>query len=584
MKRAALALAAVLLVLLTACTAQAPEPSPTPVTQASPPTVAPTVVPSATPAPTAAPTATQAAASPAGNVLRIRQFAVPDTLDPQVAGYVDQIGHIGLLYEGLLTLDGDLKPIPAAAESWQVSDGGKVYTFKLRPGLKYSDGKPLTARNFEFALKRAADPTLGGTYQSSTFDIEGAEAYGSANPKSTPPEKLKELRDKVAVKALDDLTLEIRLARPVAYFPYIAALWITYPVREEQVAKGEDWSLTAENHIGNGPFVLKELNETAGQAVFVPNPNWRGPKPQVDQIVYRYIKESNVAFQAYRNGELDMTGLAAFDLPTVKSDPALSQQVLKTPGSCSYGYAFNLTKPPFDKREVRLAFAKAFDREAYTRDILQGLGTPSLSWLVPGIAGYEPNVGAAQKFDPAAAQALLAQAGYPNGQGLPEIKLTYVSTPRAKIINEFIADQYRKNLGVLLTLDPVESKLYQEMLKDVSTMPAFSNSGWCSDYPDPQDWFSLYWRSNGWAKLVGYKNETLDKLMDAADIEADPAKRVAMYQRVEKTILEDDVAFTPWYQGDNYTLVKPYVVYGQITSHDVAFPGWFEPWRLGVKR
>ncbi|MCW5879674.1 MAG: peptide ABC transporter substrate-binding protein, partial [Anaerolineae bacterium] len=180
---------------------------------------------------------------------------------------------------------------------------------------------------------------------------------------------------------------------------------------------------------------------------------------------------------------------------------------------------------------------------------------------------------------------LLAKAGFPNGQGLPEIKMSFGSTPRNKIRAEFLAGQFQKNLGVNVVLDAVEPTTYTAMQKDAKTYPQLGfNIGWCSDYPDPQNWLTTYWRSTAFAKRYGYNNPDLDKLMDAADVEQDSAKRLQMYQQAEKTILDTDVAYIPLWLTENVFMVKPYVQTGKTTSHDIDFPGWFEATKLGIKR
>ncbi len=524
--------------------------------------------------------------APAGvtRAVRINAGAFPDNLDPQQLANENEISHVGLLYEPLVSLDTDLKPIPGAAEGWQVLDDGRTYIFKLRPGLKYSDGQPLTAKDFEYAFKRAADPLVAGQLQSDTFDIEGAEAYATANVKTMSQAELAALRDRVGVHARDDTTLEFRLVKPAPYFPYVLSTPIGYPVRKDMAARGENWHLKAENQVGNGPFMLQELNETAGRAVFVPNPNWHGPKPMADQIVFHYVTDPNVALQAYRNGELDIVRLSAPQLSAVHQDATLSKQAIVTSGACTGGFAFNQTRPPFDQRDVRLAFAKAFDRERYAQAIAGGLATPSLSWLPKDAPGYDPNIGSAQLFDPTAARQLLATAGYPGGEGLPEIKLNYPSVPQGKTVAEFIAAQYQQNLGIRLVLEPLDLKQFAALAKDVTTLPPFVNASWCGDYADPHAWFTTAWRSTApMAKVSGYKNPALDKLMEAADTEPDSSRRIEMYQQAERIILDEDVAFLPVTQAETAYLIKPDVIYGRITSHDRLFPGWFEPWKLGKR-
>jgi oligopeptide transport system substrate-binding protein len=541
------------------------------------PTAAP--APKATDAPkTAAPApAAPAVKAPANNVIRVNVGTYPDTLDPQTMSFLNEIQHASLLYEGLLNLDTNLKPVPGQAESWEVKDGGKTYVFKLRPGLKYSDGQPLTAKNFEYAFKRAADPVLAGQYQSSTFDIVGAEEYGTADPAKTSEADLNKLRDAIGVKALDDRTLEIRLRSPVAYFPYIAYQWFGFPVREDIVNKSDIWWTDGKKHIGNGPFMLQELREKE-IGIFVPNPNWRGPKPQVDQLVFRYIVDTKVATEAYKNGELDIIPLAAEELEAAQKDPVLSKEIVRYPGSCTQALLFNMARPPFDNKDARVAVAKAVDREAYVRDVLRGLGAVTTAWLPPGIPGYNKDAGAHLKYEPAAAKAAWDRSGFKG-----ELKLTHSSTPRIKTRFEFIAAQILTNLGITPVLDPVEPTTLTGLVKDVTTNPAVTLSGWCADYPDPQNWLTAYWRSSAFARRYGYNNPELDKLMDAADVEQDAARRIQMYQQAEKMLL-DEAVVSPLYNTENPFLVKPYVAYAKTTSHDLSFPGSFEPWLLAIKR
>ena len=586
MRRVSLTLALALLVaVVAACAGQTPAQQPAaPAAQA---TSAPAPAAQATSAPApAAPKATAPAAAgaapaakaPGGNVVRLNLSGYPDNLDPQQMSFANEIAMSGLLYEPLVRLGPDLKPAPGAAESWKVSDDGLTWTFTLRPGLKYSDGSPLTAKDFEYAYKRAADPRLAGEYQAETFIIQGGEAYGTADPKA-PAEQLNALRDKMAVKAIDDTTLEFKLTQPAAYFPYIAYLWIGYPVKQSIVeSKGEDWWVKGENQIGNGPFMLKELKEKE-LARFVPNPNWHGEKPAADEIQMRFITDSKVAFEAYRNGELESIVLAAEDLEAAQKDPVLSKEILRYPGGCTYALQFNEVRPPFDQKDARQAAGKSIDREAWVRDVLRGLGRTTTSWLPPDIPGYDASMGADLKSDPAAAKALWDKVGY-NG----ELKLTYSSTPRNKVRFEFVADQLRKALGVSPVLDPVETTTYTALTKNVETSPQIFILGWCSDYPDPQNWLSTYWRStSGFAQRVGYKNAEFDKLVDQADVEKDATKRLQLYQQAEKLMLSD-VAASPLWNNENVFLVKPYVTTGKTTSQDSSFVGQLEPWKLGIQK
>ncbi len=540
---------------------------------------APTTAPKADSPTAAAPAApAKSANAPAKNAVRINVATSPDNLDPQRVSFSGEIAHDIMIYQGLMMLGQDLKAVPGAAESMQVSEDGKTYTFKLKPGLKYSDGQPLTAKNFEFAWKRAADPNVNGEYQSSTFIIEGAEAYATADLKKTSEADLKALRDKMAVKALDDQTIQFKLVKPAAYFPYVATLWIGWPAREDMVAKGEDWWIKAENHVGNGPFILKTFKEKEF-ATFVPNPNWSGEKPTVDEVTFRYIVDSKVAFEAYKSGELDIIPLAAEDQENALKDPTLSKEVVRYPGGCTYGVMANETKEPFGKADARLAVGRSIDREAWVRDVLRGQGKATTSWLAPDVPGFRANAGDFLKNDPAAAKAAWQKAAF-NG----EVKLTYSSSPRNKVRYEFIAAQLQQSLGITPVLDPVEATTYTAMTKDITTAPQLFILGWCADYPDPENFLSVYWRSNsGFAQRVGFKNADFDKLVDQADQEKDPQKRIQLYQQAEDIVLKE-VATAPLWNNEIVYLIKPYTTYGKTTMRDSTIPGWIEPWKFGVKR
>ncbi|NTV64634.1 MAG: peptide ABC transporter substrate-binding protein [Oscillochloris sp.] len=514
----------------------------------------------------AAPTeaATTEAASPVSaeaSVLRLNTGSDPDNIDPQKASFVGEIQYIMMAYQGLMTFDQDMKPVPAAAESVEVSADGLKYTFKIRPDSKYSDGTPLTAKNFEYAWHRLANPETAGQYQSLPCGIiKGYSEWSAAacqglTMTDTMALDLATLEADYGVKAIDDSTLEIALTAPAPYFLSMAALWIGAPVREEDVTKGDDWWYDAENYIGNGPFMLKEWDH-GNKAVWEPNPNYNGPLGPVKlkQVVYNMIPDSQVAFQAYQNGELDILGIAPEDLSAVQTDPTLSKEVVNTVGSCTFYFGFNTKKAPFDNIKVRQAFAQAFDREAYVRDIFSGIGSPTQTFIPPGFPGYEKSDQWA--FDPAAAKQALADAGFPDGKGLPEIKLTYSSSARNNARFEWVANQIKTNLGIEATLDPIDPTAYTAVTKE--NPPQMFSLGWCADYPDPQNWISLF-QSNGLLSTrVGYSNLEFDELIKQADVEQDAAKRADLYNQAQK-ILIDDVPVAFIYNDGGPVLVKPYV-------------------------
>ncbi|MBI3942407.1 MAG: peptide ABC transporter substrate-binding protein, partial [Chloroflexi bacterium] len=378
-------------------------------------------------------------------VLRINLATYPDTIDPQKSSFVNEISHLKMIYEGLTRLDKDLNTVPAAAEKWEFSKDGKTLTFTLRKGLKYSDGTALDARRFAFSIKRNINPETAGEYAQITDEIMGAPEWRGADMAKTSKEDMAKLEatvtDAIApldaagkvctkdTKPEDCMTLKLTLSKPAPYFATIMGLWVTFPARAELITEGkETWWNSSKFQIGNGPFVLKNL-EPFVRARFVPNPNyWRG-KAKLDAIEYSYITDSAVGFQAYKNNEFDIVPLAAEDLKTVMADATMKAEANVYAGSCTFAVMFHQQKEPFTDPKVRQAFALALDREAWVRDVLQGLGAPTLTWIPPGFPGYKKD----EKrwgFDAAAAKKAITDSKYGSVDKLPAVKLTFSDSPR----------------------------------------------------------------------------------------------------------------------------------------------------------
>jgi oligopeptide transport system substrate-binding protein len=583
----ALALLALLLPILAACGGGQPAAPPTaPPAQATAApaapaaTAAPAAEPTAAPAepPTAAPaeqpTAAQDTSSgKAGGILRAAEATWPDTLAPQKSSFSGEITVEVLNYEGLTRFDKDLKTIPAAAEKWEYNKDATQITFHLRDGLKYSDGSPLTADAFVKAVWRTIDPRNPGDYQASLSMIKGADAViGTEIP--TDEAKLPDLFNAVGAKATDEKTIVFDLTQPTPYFHTLAALWMFYPAKQELIDQGgETWYEDAANQIGNGPFQITKIDKSSNVIEFKANENYWAGRPKLDGVQYKYITDLAVALQAYKNDEIDMFAPDPNDVPTIKADAVLGPQYKEYPGACTYSITFNLTKKPFDNQKVREAFAYALDREAYLHDALKDTQIKTLTWIPPGYPGYDKSE-TRFDLDPAKAKQLLAEAGYPDGKGLPEIKWAYGSSnPANQARIEYLVNMYQKNLGITITPDPVENTTLTSLTKDVATYPQMYTGGWCADYPDQQDWLSVYWHSStNFAKNTGYKNAEADKLMEQADVELDPAKRADLYDQAQKLII-GDVGQIIRSNLKNTFLIKPYVKDMDFTPQDSNEPG-----------
>ncbi|MDQ5854417.1 MAG: peptide ABC transporter substrate-binding protein [Chloroflexota bacterium] len=517
------------------------------------------------------------ARSPAGNVLRLNFFVEPTTLDPQQATNVSDIQLIMLNYLPLMTFDTALKLVPGAAAQVDISDEGQTLTFKLHPDQQFADGAPLTAAHFEYAWKRVCDPLIAAGYVSIAYPIIGCQEYAEAITTNsltvTDVAALQELRDQVGVHALDDDTLEIKLKEQAPYFLYVTALFIGVPVREDLIARGDAaWWSDPATYVGNGPFQLTEW-EHDHRVRFERNPHYvlSDRSPKLEAIEGLMIPETNVAFEAYLTDELDIIDLFGSLLPRVEADPQLQSQRVDTPGSCTYFLQFNTTAPPFDKKAVRQAFAQALDREGWARDIGKGLRTPALSFIPRGQPGHDPTE-RRYTFDPAAAKQKLAASGYDMSQPL---KLTYFGSSSNEASHQYLAAMFQNVLGVKITLDPVEPSIFGSLFESPATLPQLTMGDWCADYPDPQNWLSVAFRTGGVvAATIGWSNPKFDELTAEADkLRIDDPRRAQLYQEAQRLLVEEaPVAF--FVDTNMHRLVKPWVKGLNATPLDYV-PGLF---------
>jgi oligopeptide transport system substrate-binding protein len=492
------------------------------------------------------PALTALAAQDTGKILRVHEPVYPDVVDPQKSSFVNEIDILALAYEGLTRLDTNQETVPAAAESWEYNADATQITFHLREGLKYSDGSPLTAENFRYAVERTCDPATAGEYQSILFEIVGCEAFAGlaldedGNAREYTPEEHEAARAALGVRAPDDRTLQIDLTNPAPYYHTIAFMWVFYPVKKEIVEKDPDnWWKTAENHIGNGPFKVTGIDEDQ-RWTFAANDNYWQGRPKLDGIEYRYVEDAAVALEAYRAGDLDIVQLEPPQIPEVKADPELSKAFVSYPNASTYNLTMNLALEPFNDPKVRQAFSYAFDRETYCAEVREGDCVPTLSWIPPGTPGAIETDKFA--FDPEAAKQALAESTYGGPEDLPEIHAYYNSersgaTERA----EWMAGQYRDILGVDLILEPTDGTTLTALTKDNKTHPQLVMiGGWSQDYPDPQNWLSVYWTCDAtFAKRVAYCNEEFDRLTKLGDTTVDQAERIKYYEQAGQILVDD---------------------------------------------
>lgn len=511
------------------------------------------------------------AADPNGELIT-NMGSEPENIDPQQSSFLGEIGVIMKTYEALMTFDVKTgQAIPGAAKEMpKVSADGKTYTFTIRDGLKYSDGKAVSAKDFQYGWQRLCDPATAGQYAFTGYIVAGCGEWNEMDAKRDDPAKLASAKanflNSVKVNGND---ITFTLTNPAPYFPSIAGLWVGVPTREDKVTQGGARWTEAATYIGNGPFVLSEWQHNT-KMVFTRNPNYRTPT-KLAKWTQSMINEGAVAFAAYRNNDLDVYGITGEDLRTIDSDASLKAQRVDGPGQCTAYIAFNNKLAPFTDRNVRVAFAKSFDRDGYINDV-QRIGKPTTSFIPQGMPGYDAG-DTFQKFDATAAKAALAQAAPGVTAALANLKITYSSSARAKTRLEWFQAQWKTNLGLNVALDPVDATTYSALIKKPETTPVLFFISWCADYPDPQNWLSTVFHSQSTVSRVGYANPQFDKLTADADKEPDAKKRADLYQQASR-LLSQDAAAAFVYNDANPVLLKPWVKDFHLTSLNFETARW----------
>ena len=447
-----------------------------------------------------------------------------------------------LVFSGLVAFDPKLNLIPDLAESWDISEDGTIYTFHLRENAKFHDGRPVTAQDFIYSWERAASPAIkSDTVLTYLGDIVGLkDVYeGKADQIS-------------GLKALDSKTLQVTIDAPKPYF----LLKLTYPtgyvLDKANLESGEEWFRTPN---GTGPYKLTNW-ERFKVIVYERNLDYYLGAPSIPYIVIRLFSGSGM--RLYEVGDIDLTGVPAYDVPRV-TDPkeSLSKELVRGVGLCTSYIVLDVTQPPFDDPKVRQAFALAFDRENYIEAVLHGIGIPAEGLYPPGLPGYDPNLVGTQ-FDPERARQLLKESKYGGPDGLPQIVFTDsgfgtdLGTRTAAL-----AKMWKQYLGVEITVENIESNKYLEMIYAGKHGQIF-DTGWCADYPDPENFADALFHSDAAQNLGHYNSPELDVILEQARTERDVTKRIALYQKAQEIIVRDvPVIFTS--HSLSYVLVKPYL-------------------------
>jgi oligopeptide transport system substrate-binding protein len=500
------------------------------------------------------------------------------TADPQVESFVNEIGISSKIFAPLLAVNQHLQVAANAATSLNVSPDGRTYTFTIRPGMTYSDGQPVTAQDYAFAIKRACSPVVAGNYSNILFDVVGCQAWRTADTSKVSKSKLREMEQTVsnAIKALDAHTLRIQLLKPAGYFPYVMATWVTYPSRPDLVkAGGANWWKNPKYYIGNGPFKVVSWKPRQ-QWVLALNESYFRGKPGIKTFIWKEVSSPETALLAYKQGQFDNIALDATLLPQVLGDPTLKQQLHRQVAATTFYIGFDNADKPFNDVRVRQAFAYAMNRQQYINQVANGVGKPAGQFLYPGIAGYQTTF--VQTYDPVRAKSLLAQAGYPNGQGFPTLQLRYRNTSAAaKERATFWAQQFKQVLNVNIQPTPTDPAQLQKLLAARSPQLKIYLLGWVQDYPHPQDWLTLVFGNNSSLAPHGWNDPHFNALVNKAD-KLPIQEATPLYQQADAYLARmAPVAFS--YYDEDLELVKPDVK-GFVRYPTAAFDITWQPEKI----
>ncbi len=462
-------------------------------------------------------------APPAGE-LRINLGTEPPTLD--WARATDSISFLVIeqIMQGLTRLGPDLRSEPALAERWEVSPDARTYTFHLRADVRWSDGAPLHADQFVYAWRRLLAPATAAEYAYFLFPVAGARAYNSGQ--LSDPNQL-------GVRALDALTLQVRLEAPLVYFPSLTTFMVTFPARADLIARhGEGWT-EAGNLVSLGPYLLEEWRHEYRLVLRANRDFYAGP-PTLDRIVGYMVGEASTALVLFEQGILDLVRLPPLEIRRYRDRPSYRHKAALR----GYYYGFNTELAPFDDARVRRAFAMAIDRDEFPK-LLQGGELPAAYWIPPGMPHHNPEIGV--RFDPAGARRLLAEAGV-NPARLAPVRVVYNTEQTHRLVAETVQAQWQQHLGVRVELENREWKVFLKELT-VSPPPVY-RLGWGADFPDPDNFMNLF-TSYSATNHTGWGNARYDALVEQAAREPDVGRRQALYDEAQRILCEQDVPIAP---------------------------------------
>jgi oligopeptide transport system substrate-binding protein len=503
----------------------------------------------------------------AGSILKVNLGAEVQDLDPQIVTGVPEHRALTALFAGLADLDpATLEPEPGAAESWTVSEDYLVYTFKLRANGKWSNGEPVTASDFEYAWQRMLSPGLAAEYSYLLHHIKGAKDYNDGKVADWTT---------VGVRTLDPLTLEVTLDHPTPFFLSMLYHQSFFPVHKATIEKfgkmderGTKWT-QAGNHVGNGAFKLTEWRPHEYILTARNEHYWDAANIRLDGVQFFPIDDMLTEERSFRTGEVHMTEqmpLHKIDVYRKENPEALQVR----PYLGNYFYRFNTTRKPLDDVRVRLALSMAVDRETLCREVLKAGEPPAFNLTPPGTAGYTSN--AKMTYDPERAKQLLAEAGFPNGEGFPKLELLYNTSETHATIAEVLQRMWKETLGIEIGLYNQDWKVYLDSMTNLDY--DIVRGSWIGDVVDPLNFLELFLTEGG-NNRTGWSSPKYDELIQQAYGTPDKEARYALQQEAEALLLEEAPMLPIYFYSTKY--LKAPEVKG-FTPNILDYRRWKDMW------
>lgn len=475
----------------------------------------------------------------------------PQTIDPALNSAVDGAIMLNHMFEGLIKWvddgEGNAITVPGQAESWDkvINDDGTVtYTMKLRADAKWSDGKAVTAEDFVYSWQRLATPETAADYSYMIDMVQGFDqvAEGAADPST------------LGIKAIDDTTLEIVLSYDCPYFEEIMAFPAAFPVRKDMVDGNDEWTYDVATYVGNGPYKMSEWSHNAFINAVKSETYYDYDNLGPDNIKFTLLDDDNAILAAYNGGELDFVE----DIPMDEIPNYLASGEMEIADYIGTYYAcFNTEDPVFKDPLLRKAFSLVIDRNYIVDSVTQTGEVPAPGYVPAGI--YDAGGPGAEDFRTVGgeyysvsdadyqkncdeARALLAEAGYPNGEGFPTVEYLYNTLDQHKSIAEALQNMWQKELGVTVTLNNQDWNVFLDNRKEGNYQ--ISRNGWIADYNDPCSFLDM-WYTDGGNNDAQYSNPEYDALIDAAKATSVAAERMEAFHAAEDILIKEDSVLAP---------------------------------------